>query len=182
MIGKGLVLASLLVAMLVMSEGALALGEIGGVYTFNVMPGHESSGCLVSGSQNYCKGWGVAGGADFAFFGTITSNGEGAKYLSYPSKVLLPAGNQIVNINVTAAIPSDYVGNVTMNATLTLTQGCDPIAGGACISLAAMKKVTINVLNYTRPMPVTTTTVHTTSTTTTSKATTTVRSRGRWRW
>jgi len=88
-----------------------AFGEVAGPVVFNVAAGGSNSSM-----------WGIFNNESINV--TITAQGDGAQYISFPQNVTLQAGDQIYWIPVAASIPANHNGQTNITGSLyALSQG-----------------------------------------------------------
>lgn len=91
----GCIIVIATLSFMLFSSTALAFGEVAGTIVLHATAGG-------SDMQN----WGIFNNESITV--SLSAQGDGAQYITFPQTVTLPAGNQIYWIPITANIPSNY--------------------------------------------------------------------------
>jgi hypothetical protein len=111
-----------------------ALQQMAGPVVIKVNPGE---------TQNFM--WSLFSDKNHTETVTISANGEGAQFLSFPKRVNLTA-NEVVNVPVTVNIPSNYSGNSTLAPKIRASEiGENNSNGSSTINIEMAKVVSLIV-------------------------------------
>jgi hypothetical protein len=81
---------------------------------------------------------------------TISADGNGSQFLSFPPSLLLPVG-KIVTVPINVTIPSNYTGAEKLTPVLRATEAGKDSNQGSIINVEVAKNVTIHVINSSVP-------------------------------
>jgi hypothetical protein len=126
------IFAMILISLAIIQATVFAFGEVAGPVVIHVPLG----GTNVSS-------WGIFNGE--AIDAKISTEGDAAKFISFPEKVSLERNNKIYWVNITAKIPADYNLTQGTNITGTLYALTEGKPGQVQINLQVKKTIQIIV-------------------------------------
>jgi hypothetical protein len=129
---KILFLAIVVILLAPMILSSYALREVAGPIVLNMKPGEQMS-----------FKWGLLSDSSIPINVTLSVQGNGSQFLSFPKSVTLPP-QQPVYVSVNASIPSTYVGNSQFKPFLFATQAGQE-GGPTILNLQVLKIVTLNI-------------------------------------